>query len=503
MAEVPIMPRYKKYDYSQSILIPVEFSKQIIPGSIEYVINYMVEKKLNLRELESKYKNDETGAPAYNPRILLKIILLAYTRGITSSRKIEQLCGENVIFKALSADAKPDFTTIAWFVRSMERNIRNLFCDILLVCKEMNLIGGTVFAVDGCKISSNASKEWSGRFGDLEKKRDKMKAVLKNVMATHRHTDISESKGKKERKAQTDRIKRRIDKIDRFIRENKPKAKTRHGERQSNITDNESAKMQTSHGMIQGYNGMACVDNKHQVICAAHATGSGQEHSLFIPLIKEAKENMRAIRLGANCLKGKKVIADTGLFSEDNARYLSKEKIDGYIPDQYYRKRDPRFATKDAHKPPKRELFKKDDFLYRKSANVFICPNGKVLKHYCNQKFGNTKGRVYKALLSDCKRCSMRTKCVRSETSRQRTLYVVEKYFNRNYSDEMKRKMDSSIGRQVYSMRMGIVEPVFGNIRSSKRLDRFTLRSESKVNVQWLLFGIVHNIGKLQRYGII
>jgi len=78
---------------------------------------------------------------------------------------------------------------------------------------------------------------------------------------------------------------------------------------------------------------------------------------------------------------------------------------------------------------------------------------------------------------------------------------VVEKYFDRNYSEEMKRKIDSAIGRRIYSMRMGIIEPVFGNIRASKGLDRFSLRTESKVNIQWLLFGMVHNIEKVKRYG--
>ena len=135
------MPRYKKYDYSQSILVPIEFTKQIVPGTIEYVINYMVEKKLNLEPIEAKYKNDEIGAPAYDPKILLKIILLSYTRGITSSRTIERLCHENIIYKALAADAAPDFTTIACFIRSLDKDTNGLFCDVLLVCNEMNLIG--------------------------------------------------------------------------------------------------------------------------------------------------------------------------------------------------------------------------------------------------------------------------------------------------------------------------------------------------------------------------
>jgi transposase len=90
---------------------------------------------------------------------LLKIVLLAYSRGITGSRKIEQACNENVVFMAISADSHPDHSTIAAFISEMGKEINGIFCDILIVCDEMGLIGGTMFAIDGCKLPSNASKE--------------------------------------------------------------------------------------------------------------------------------------------------------------------------------------------------------------------------------------------------------------------------------------------------------------------------------------------------------
>lgn len=90
---------------------------------------------------EDRYRNDETGAPAYDPALLLKIILYAYSRGITSSRKIAQCCQENIIFMALSADTRPQFTTIAFFISVSEEAITKLFRDILLICDEMGLIG--------------------------------------------------------------------------------------------------------------------------------------------------------------------------------------------------------------------------------------------------------------------------------------------------------------------------------------------------------------------------
>lgn len=102
----------------------------------------------------ARYRNDETGAPAYNPAILLKIMLYAYSlyaysRGIVSSREIARCWRENVIFLALSADSAPHFTTIADFVSSLGEEITVLFRNVLLVCDELGLIGRGKRKVNG------------------------------------------------------------------------------------------------------------------------------------------------------------------------------------------------------------------------------------------------------------------------------------------------------------------------------------------------------------------
>ena len=84
------MARYKDYDYSQGKFIPIQFDRQILPGTFEYTLHYLIDNEIDLSNFESRYRNDETGAPAYDPAILLKIVLYAYSRGITSSRKIGQ-----------------------------------------------------------------------------------------------------------------------------------------------------------------------------------------------------------------------------------------------------------------------------------------------------------------------------------------------------------------------------------------------------------------------------
>lgn len=111
------MARYKEYSYEQTKLIPLLFSRQILPGAFEYTLNYLIDKEFDLSPFEQRYHNDETGAPAYDPAILLKIILYAYWRGMTSSRQIEQCCEENIMFMALSADTHPHYTTHSGFCR--------------------------------------------------------------------------------------------------------------------------------------------------------------------------------------------------------------------------------------------------------------------------------------------------------------------------------------------------------------------------------------------------
>jgi transposase len=141
--------RYKTYDYQQRVLVPVSLEDQLIPGTLEFAIHTLVGKRLDLSIFEGKYRNDETGRAAYDPKVLFKVVLLAYSRGLISSRKIERACQENVVFMALACSQHPDHSTIAAFVSSMKEEILPLFRDVLLVCEEMNLLGGTMFALDG------------------------------------------------------------------------------------------------------------------------------------------------------------------------------------------------------------------------------------------------------------------------------------------------------------------------------------------------------------------
>jgi hypothetical protein len=304
------------------------------------------------------------------------------------------------------------------------------------------------------------------------------------------------------REKQREKLNKKIEKIKRWLEENEGKEGKRGREIKSNITDNESAKMKSSHGVIQGYNGQAVVDEKHQVIVAAEAFGSGPEQELFEPMVEQAKRNMEYIKGEKGYCAGKKIIADTGYFTEDNLKRADEEKLDAYIPDQQYRKRDERFKGKDKYIAKKEERYTKADFIYDEENDRYICPDSKELRlENRNARIGQFEGRRYVARAADCGACGIREKCLRSETTKKRYLFITKKNHNDNYSAKMVEKIDTEYARDIYAKRMGIIEPVFGNISYNKKLNKFTLRTKKKVNIQWVLYCMVHNIEKIAHYG--
>ena len=98
------MAKYKRYDYSQSLMIPVSLEEQLVPGTLEFAIHTLVERRMDMSVFDDNYQNDDTGRSAYDPKILLKVVLLGYSRGLTSSRQIERACCENVLFMAMSCN---------------------------------------------------------------------------------------------------------------------------------------------------------------------------------------------------------------------------------------------------------------------------------------------------------------------------------------------------------------------------------------------------------------
>ena len=503
------MARFKYTNNSQGLFLTVNLDKQIVEGTFEWTLSYLFDR-IDLSLFEDDYNNDELGAAAYSPKILLKVIMLCYSRGIISSRKMERACKDNIVVKALAEDSEPDHATIAAFISRNSEAVKELFTQVLLQCSELKLISGEMFAVDGCKLPSNASKEWSGKIDELKKKKEKLKKHITRMILQHQDLDRNEKAKKiqapfkktlgddKERRERSiERLEKKLKRLDGFLSEAVAKKGVSGEEVKTNVTDPESANIKSSHGYIQGYNGIGISDSANQIIVCAEAIGSGPENGCFPKVLDKLEENMKKVSGKKKPLRKSLLEGDTGFFSEENLQEAKKRKIEVLIPDQQFRQRDPVFGERE-EKKSKNKKYTIEDFAYDKNDNSYKCPGEKTLKYIGNAKLRNNQGKKYQAKKGTCVKCSLIDKCINKRSAKNpvRTLYVAEKKYEENLSDKMREKIDDPAYRELYSRRMQIIEPVFSNITYCKGMNRFTLRGEKKVNIQWKLFTIVHNLGK-------
>ena len=246
------MARYKRIETGVKLL-PVDLSCQLIPGTFEHALSHLIDHELDLRTLDERFRNDEAGAPAYAPSVLLKVILFAYSRGIIRSRDIEQACRENIVFMTLSGDSIPHFTTIAGFIRELKDEIANLFTQVLFLCDAQGLIGREMFAIDGVKLPSNASKAKSGTRAEFKRQADKIEAQVKQMLERHREADDKPLEpGLAEKQSQRiERLQQDAAQLRQWLKDNPEDRRGAKGSiRKSNRTDNDSAKMATSKGVI-------------------------------------------------------------------------------------------------------------------------------------------------------------------------------------------------------------------------------------------------------------
>jgi hypothetical protein len=399
-------------------------------------------------------------------------------------------------------------------VSTLDADIARVFAAVVAICDDQGLIGREMFAIDGVKLPSNASKRRSGTRADFERQATKLEAVAATMLQRHREADAkpNEPTGAVHTAKRIERLDHDAAQIREWLKRNPDERRGVKGAvRKSNRTDNESAKMATGKGVIQGYTGVAAVDAAHQIIVEAQAHGTGSEQELLIPVVMAMQGMLTAESL---------ITADAGYHSDANLQQLAAMSVDALIADNEMRRRDERFATQELHKavpdplhdkseppPPQTpSVFSASDFTYDAAARTCICPAGKALNR--NGERSVNRDNIwtrFQGKVRDCGPCPLRAGCLETPA----TTVVRSVMFFRGktaplpetHTARMKRRIDAPEGRIRYGQRFGAVEPVFGNLCSNKGLDRFTLRGRTKVNGQWLLFCLVHNIEKLAHHG--
>jgi hypothetical protein len=233
-------------------------------------------------------------------------------------------------------------------------------------------------------------------------------------------------------------------------------------------------------------------------------------------VLKSIEARYQRLGIHDNILADTIVTADTGFADERDMQYLHENYIDGYIPDNQFRSRDPKFANKKEKHPNRQKQDRKpldqiaaSEFTFDPVNKTCVCPTGEEmwLRPEGKDDLGNPK-LFFEGWISKCRDCPLKKKCMQNPSSAEtrkghgrQVSFILSDKKEATYTDWMKHRVDSDKGKEIYGHRMSVIEPVFGNIGYNKRLSRFSLRGKAKVNGQWQLYCLVHNIQKIQNYG--
>jgi transposase len=332
---------YKTYDPDQLFLLPPSLKEWLPEGHLAYFVSDVV-NELDLNDIEKTYSTRLQGQPPYHPAMLVKLLFYAYCMGIPSSRKIEKETHEDIAFRILAAGYHPDHDTIADFRKTHLGALKGLFLQILLLCKEANLVKLGHVALDGTKIKANASKHKAMSYGRMHEKEKELERQVEELLRKAESVDAEEDKryGKgvrgdelpeelkfrEKRLARIRQAKKALE--ERVAKEAEPSQKEKQPKPkdQINFTDPESRIMKDSSTkeFMQGYNAQAAVDASSQVIVAAAVTIQSNDKKQLEPMLAEVKENCNALP--------KELSADAGYYSEDNLAHAQANGIHTLIP---------------------------------------------------------------------------------------------------------------------------------------------------------------------------
>ena len=428
---------------------PVRLAGEIIDG-------------MDLSELLSKYSGG--GAPAYDPRMLMKVIVFGYCEGVRSSRKLSAALGRDMRFMYLAEMSRPDFRTIARFRRENLDAVRKVFEDTVRTSLKMGLALLAHTSLDGTKLEANVSGKQTYRRERLEKALESAGAQIESILSEAERVDVEEDELYGD--VRGDEMPRELADVTRR-RELLAKAKEQleeSGRKAVCATDLDSRVMKTGNGNRPAYNAQAVVDKEHQIVVAAGVSQDETDHHQAPVMLDEV---VRLTGCKPDC-----VTMDGGYFSGETLSYADERELNIYVPD---------------NQPAQSG---KTGFEFDEVNDEYVCPCGERLKYAMTRE---RKGRIYRIYRRSCGSCERR-KCCCGGKSRVKELWH---RVNGELAERMSAKMGTDEAREVYSLRKQIIEPVFGNIKQNKNLRRLLLRGLEGAEIEFLLGCIAHNLGKI------
>ena len=443
-------------DREQGYLMAPSLRDWLPEGDLAWFILDAVEQ-MDLGEFYAVYRNDGWGAAAYDPGMMVAVLLYAYCQGLRSSRRIARALERDVGFRVVAANQQPDFRTLCRFRAEHEERLKRLFVEVLRLCREAGLLKVGVVSLDGTKVAASAALAANRSHGAIEEEVQRMLAEAKAVDAeedarfgpdrrgdelpaglgrrVERLKRLQETKARLEREA-LEAARAAQEKLAERAEEEAATGKKKRGrkptvveptpsqEAKANTTDPDSRIMKSRQGYVQGYNVQAVV-SEDQIIVAVEVTQEANDVHQLLPMLERTKENLEAAGIVERPRAG---LGDAGYWSEANVLACAKPDL------------------------PELFLATTKDWKQRKAARERGCPRGRIPKEL-----------------------SLR--------------------------ERMERKLLTKRGRRLYRLRSILSEPVFGQLKEEQGFRRFMRRGLMAASSESFLIGTTHNLLKLWRSG--
>jgi transposase len=472
---------YREYNPDQAQLFGYKPEDVLSEDHLAYLIDEMVE------QLDLKKFYDLTpgaGNPAYDPRLMLKVLFFGYATGVFSSRKLQQQCQENLAFIHLSRGQQPKFRAICEFRAHQQGHIKELFSQLLEIAKKLKILKIGRLVLDSTKIKANAS---SGRTVKADEYDEVLKSIddyLTNAQAQDSEEDTVYGKGlsgqelPKELRSKSKRLQK--------LKEIITGAKNQNLN-YVNTTDPEARFMKDSgiNKIKPSYSAQAVLDKDSGLIVACETCDTSADNEHLESMIKHFEANTG--------IKPKEADADSGYYSNVSITALEKDHIDTCIPDSITAS-----SLRKAKVATNNELavkYTQDDFKYDAQHNSYICPRSKTLtfrREYKVSRSKNTHKTVKEYQCKElCGSCPDAAKCLTHSKVKHRILTVDPNHKTLLLTQE---KFKQEEYRQRYKKRGSFIERVFGHFKKNLKFTQFHLRGKAKADVETTLLCIGFNL---------
>ena len=453
-------------DRSQTLLFPERLEDYIGPENPVRFLDAFV-ASLELHALGfAKARCANTGRPPYDPAVLRKLYLYGYLHRVRSSRLLEAEGQRNVEVIWLTGKQTPDFKTIADFRKDNLKPLKAVARQFTLLCRKLELFGGELLAIDGSKFTAVNARDQNFNADKLKELIARADARLAEYLEQLDAVDAVDpdrvANSQKELAQKIAALQEKQDWHKELLGQLDAEQK------QISVTDPDTRKMPTAHGMVVGYNAQMAVDAKHKLIAADDVTNEVADYQQLANVAMEAKANLE--------LTQAEVVADAGYY---NAAEVSRCLEHGLTP----------FVPKsDTSANTARGLYGKSRFKYDALKNEYVCPAGGALTYRFSTYELGRELQYYRT--TGCQACALRSQCTRNKANR-----TITREANEHLMEAMAQRMKQQPAK--FKLRKTLAEHPFGTIKRWFGYTHFLLKGLAKVRCEWSLTTLTYNLKRV------